>query len=194
MHRLFLEIILAPSFTPEAFEVLASKKNLRLMTVDFDSTATKETEMVSVLGGVLIQEQDILQEDESQWQVVTKRQPTEAEKQALQFAWKAVKHVKSNAILLANQYQTVGIGAGQMNRVGSMKIAIQQAEENNKLTDAVVASDAFFPMSDSVEFAARHGIRAIIQPGGSIKDQESIDMANKYDIAMIFTGVRHFRH
>lgn len=194
MHRLFLEIILAPSFTPEAFEVLASKKNLRLMTVDFDSTATKETEMVSVLGGVLIQEQDILQEDESQWQVVTKRQPTEAEKQALQFAWKAVKHVKSNAILLANQYQTVGIGAGQMNRVGSMKIAIQQAEENNKLTDAVVASDAFFPMSDSVEFAAQHGIRAIIQPGGSIKDQESIDMANKYDIAMIFTGVRHFRH
>ncbi|KAF1304733.1 bifunctional phosphoribosylaminoimidazolecarboxamide formyltransferase/IMP cyclohydrolase [Enterococcus sp. JM9B] len=194
MHRLFLEIILAPSFTPEAFEVLASKKNLRLMTVDFDSTATKETEMVSVLGGVLIQEQDILQEDESQWQVVTKRQPTEAEKQALQFAWKAVKHVKSNAILLANQYQTVGIGAGQMNRVGSMKIAIQQAEENNKLTDAVVASDAFFPMSDSVEFAAQHGIRAIIQPGGSIKDQESIDMANKYNIAMIFTGVRHFRH
>ncbi len=110
------------------------------------------------------------------------------------FAWKAVKHVKSNAIVLANQQQTVGIGAGQMNRVGSVKIAVEQARENNKLAGSVLASDAFFPMDDSVEYAAQQGIKAIIQPGGSIKDQESIDMADKYGVAMVFTGVRHFKH
>lgn len=123
---------------------------------------------------------------------MTKRKPTPAEAKALAFAWKAVKHVKSNAIVLANERQTVGIGAGQMNRVGSVKIAIEQAKE--KMEGAVLASDAYFPMDDSVEYAAKHGIKAIIQPGGSIKDQDSIDMANKYDLAMVFTDVRHFRH
>ena len=123
---------------------------------------------------------------------MTKRQPTPEEIAALAFAWKAVKHVKSNAIVLANQQQTVG--AGQMNRVGSVKIAVEQARENNKLAGSVLASDAFFPMDDSVEYAAQQGIKAIIQPGGSIKDQESIDMADKYGVAMVFTGVRHFKH
>lgn len=194
MHHLFLEIILAPSFEPAAFELLSSKKNLRLLTLDFSQQFQPEKEVVTVLGGLLVQDQDVVEEDPEKWQVVTKRQPSEEEREALAFAWKAVKHVKSNAIVLANNHQTVGIGAGQMNRVGSVKIAIEQAEQAEKIQGAVLASDAFFPMSDSVETAAKHGIKAIIQPGGSIKDQESIDMADKYGITMLFTGIRHFRH
>lgn len=193
MHKLFLEIIIAPSFTPESLEVLKTKKNIRLLTVDFtvkESTYTEET--VSVLGGLLVQDEDVAMEEKQDWQVVTDRKPTEEELAAMAFAWRAVKHVKSNAIVLANEHQTVGIGAGQMNRVGSVKIAIEQAGAKTK--DAVLASDAYFPMDDSVEYAAKHGIKAIIQPGGSIKDQASIDMANKYGVAMVFTGVRHFRH
>ncbi|ASV95965.1 bifunctional phosphoribosylaminoimidazolecarboxamide formyltransferase/IMP cyclohydrolase [Enterococcus durans] len=193
MHKLFLEIIIAPSFTPESLEVLKTKKNIRLLTVDFtvkESTYTEET--VSVLGGLLVQDKDVAMEEKQDWQVVTDRKPTEEELAAMAFAWRAVKHVKSNAIVLANEHQTVGIGAGQMNRVGSVKIAIEQAGAKTK--DAVLASDAYFPMDDSVEYAAKHGIKAIIQPGGSIKDQASIDMANKYGVAMVFTDVRHFRH
>lgn len=195
MHQLFLEIIIAPDFTEEAFAVLSKKKNLRLMTLDFsqkDQSTNNET--VSVLGGLLVQEQDVVKEDPANWQVVTKRQPTEAELAAMAFAWKAVKHVKSNAIVLANEHQTVGIGAGQMNRVGSVKIAIDQAESAGMMTGAVLASDAFFPMADSVEYAAAHGIKAIVQPGGSIKDQLSIEAADAAGIAMVFTDLRHFRH
>lgn len=195
MHQLFLEIIIAPDFTEEAFAVLSKKKNLRLMTLDFsqkDQSTNNET--VSVLGGLLVQEQDVVKEDLANWQVVTKRQPTEAELAAMAFAWKAVKHVKSNAIVLANEHQTVGIGAGQMNRVGSVKIAIDQAETAEMMDGAVLASDAFFPMADSVEYAAAHGIKAIVQPGGSIKDQLSIEAADAAGIAMVFTDLRHFRH
>lgn len=195
MHQLFLEIIIAPDFTEEAFAVLSKKKNLRLMTLDFsqkDQSTNNET--VSVLGGLLVQEQDVVKEDPANWQVVTKRQPTEAELAAMAFAWKAVKHVKSNAIVLANEHQTVGIGAGQMNRVGSVKIAIDQAETAEMMDGAVLASDAFFPMADSVEYAAAHGIKAIVQPGGSIKDQLSIEAADAARIAMVFTDLRHFRH
>ncbi|MCD5028631.1 bifunctional phosphoribosylaminoimidazolecarboxamide formyltransferase/IMP cyclohydrolase [Enterococcus asini] len=195
MHQLFLEIIIAPDFTEEAFAVLSKKKNLRLMTLDFsqkDQSTNNET--VSVLGGLLVQEQDVVKEDPANWQVVTKRQPTKAELAAMAFAWKAVKHVKSNAIVLANEHQTVGIGAGQMNRVGSVKIAIDQAEAAEMMAGAVLASDAFFPMADSVEYAAAHGIKAIVQPGGSIKDQLSIEAADAAGIAMVFTGLRHFRH
>lgn len=195
MHQLFLEIIIAPDFTEEAFAVLSKKKNLRLMTLDFsqkDQSINNET--VSVLGGLLVQEQDVVKEDPAAWQVVTKRQPTEAELAAMAFAWKAVKHVKSNAIVLANEHQTVGIGAGQMNRVGSVKIAIDQAEAAEMMDGAVLASDAFFPMADSVEYAAAHGIKAIVQPGGSIKDQLSIEAADAAGIAMVFTDLRHFRH
>ena len=193
LHQIFLEIVIAPAFEPAALDILTKKKNIRLMTLDFVANPV-ETEMVSVLGGLLVQEQDTLAESPKDWTVVTKRQPSKNELEAMAFAWKAVKHVKSNAIVLANQYQTVGIGAGQMNRVGSVKIAIEQAAEAGKLTDAVLASDAFFPMDDSVEYAAKRGIKAIIQPGGSIKDQASIEMADQYGVAMIFTGVRHFRH
>lgn len=195
MHQLFLEIIIAPDFTEEAFAVLSKKKNLRLMTLDFsqkDQSTNNET--VSILGGLLVQEQDVVKEDPANWQVVTKRQPTEAELAAMAFAWKAVKHVKSNAIVLANEHQTVGIGAGQMNRVGSVKIAIDQAEAAEMMDGAVLASDAFFPMADSVEYAAAHGIKAIVQPGGSIKDQLSIEAADAAGIAMVFTDLRHFRH
>lgn len=193
MHKLFLEIIIAPSYTQEALELLQKKKNIRLLTVDFVQEENQNREeTVSVLGGLLVQDQDLAIENEEEWKVVTKRKPTPAEAKALAFAWRAVKHVKSNAIVLANERQTVGIGAGQMNRVGSVKIAIEQAQE--KMEGAVLASDAYFPMDDSVEYAAKHGIKAIIQPGGSIKDQDSIDMANKYDLAMVFTDVRHFRH
>ena len=194
MHEIFLEIIIAPSFDEEALAILTKKKNIRLMTLDFADMITEQPETVSVLGGLLVQSQDTIEENPEDWEVVTKRQPTETEKSALAFAWRAVKHVKSNAILLANDTQTVGIGAGQMNRVGSVKIAIEQAEAAGKIEGAVLASDAFFPMSDSVEYAAKHGIKAIIQPGGSIKDQESIDMADEHGITMLFTKVRHFRH
>ncbi|MEI5988802.1 phosphoribosylaminoimidazolecarboxamide formyltransferase/IMP cyclohydrolase [Enterococcus termitis] len=193
IHELFLEIIIAPSFSKEAFELLCSKKNLRLMTLDFSKKEQAvDDEKVSVLGGLLIQHQDIIEENAQEWQVVTKRQPTSEELTALEFAWKTVKHVKSNAIVVANAHQTLGIGAGQMNRVGSVQIAIEQA--GTMLDGAVLASDAFFPMGDSVEYAGKHGIKAIVQPGGSIKDQESIEMADKYGIAMLFTKIRHFRH
>lgn len=193
MHELFLEIIIAPGFTEAALEVLKKKKNLRILIISFDQKTTSiADETVSVLGGLLVQNQDLAMEHEEDWTVVTEKQPTVEQTAALAFAWKAVKHVKSNAIVVANEHQTVGIGAGQMNRVGSVKIAIEQAGE--KLDGAVLASDAFFPMDDSVEYAATHGIKAIIQPGGSIKDQASIDMANHYGIAMVFTNVRHFRH
>lgn len=194
MKKLFLEIIIAPAFEEAAFAELAKKKNLRLMTLDFDVHAKFKEEVVSVLGGLLVQTPDNQVEVPTDWKIVTKRQPTAEEMATLDFAWKAVKHVKSNAILLANQAGTVGIGAGQMNRVGSVKIAIDQAKESGKLAGAVLASDAFFPMGDSVEYAAKNGIKSIIQPGGSIKDQESIDMADQYDVTMIFTDLRHFKH
>lgn len=192
MTQLFLEIIIAPSYSEEALAVLKMKKNLRLLQVDFSNVEGNANEMVSVLGGLLVQQDDRAMEEPESWTVVTDRQPTKEEQAAMAFAWKAVKHVKSNAIVVANQQQTLGIGAGQMNRVGSVKLAIEQA--GAKAETAALASDAYFPMDDSVEYAAKHGIKAIIQPGGSIKDQASIDMANKYGIAMVFTGVRHFRH
>lgn len=193
LSAIFLEIVIAPAFAADALALLTKKKNLRLLTVAFTETV-KEPEVVSVLGGLLVQEQDDQMETADDWQVVTKRAPSAAEIEALTFAWKAVKHVKSNAIVLANQQQTVGIGAGQMNRVGSVKIAIEQAESSGNIAGAVLASDAFFPMDDSVAYAAAHGIKAIIQPGGSIKDQASIAMADKHGVAMVFTGVRHFKH
>ncbi|WP_195274404.1 bifunctional phosphoribosylaminoimidazolecarboxamide formyltransferase/IMP cyclohydrolase [Enterococcus mundtii] len=192
MTQLFLEIIIAPSYSEEALAVLKTKKNLRLLQVDFSNVEGNANEMVSVLGGLLVQQDDRGMEELESWTVVTDRQPSKEEQAAMAFAWKAVKHVKSNAIVVANQQQTLGIGAGQMNRVGSVKLAIEQA--GAKAETAALASDAYFPMDDSVEYAAKHGIKAIIQPGGSIKDQASIDMANKHGIAMVFTGVRHFRH
>lgn len=193
LHKIFLEIVIAPSFSKEAFDLLSSKKNIRLLELDFSKAAEAGKEMVSVLGGLLIQDQDwIAESDKPEWKVVTETKPTDEQIKALALNWKVVKHVKSNAIVVGNTTQTLGIGAGQMNRIGAVKIAIEQAE--GQAEGAVLASDAFFPMDDSVEYAAKHGIKAIIQPGGSIKDQASIDKANEYGIAMVFTATRHFRH
>lgn len=195
MHPVFLEIIIAPSFSKEALEVLTTKKkNLRLLSLDFThaKASEKEAEYTGVVGGLLVQNQDVVEEIANEWKVVTDRKPTEQELTALEFAWRSIKYVKSNAIIITNDHQTLGVGAGQMNRVGSVKIAIEQAKD--KLAGAVLASDAFFPFADNVEEIAKAGIKAIIQPGGSVRDQESIETANKYGLTMIFTDVRHFRH
>lgn len=194
LHDIFLEIVIAPSFATDAFNILAKKKNIRLLTLDFSQKeSANEPEKVSVLGGLLVQEQDHSEDIPGTWKVVTDTQPTKEQWEALDFAWKAVKYVKSNAIVVTNDHQTLGIGAGQMNRVGSVEIAIAQSEEHDA-PGTILASDAFFPMGDSVAYCGKHGIKAIIQPGGSIRDQESIDKANEYGIAMVFTEVRHFRH
>jgi len=192
MHELFLEIIIAPSFSEEAMEVLTSKKNLRLLTVDFGTNPTFSPKLTTVHGGLLRQDMDTFGFDEATITVPTKRQPTEEEWANLKLGWKVVKHVKSNAIVLAKDHMTIGVGAGQMNRVGAANIAIDQAGE--KAVGSALASDAFFPMSDTVEAAAKAGITAIIQPGGSIRDEDSIKKADEYGIAMVFTGVRHFKH
>lgn len=189
---IFLEIIIAPAFSEEALEILTQKKNIRLLTILFDGSKQDKWNTVTVEGGLLVQQPDTFGYEDAEIQVATERQPTDAELEALKLGWSVVKHVKSNAIVVSNSDMTLGIGAGQMNRVGSAKIALEQAGE--KAVGAIMASDAFFPMSDTVEAAAKAGIKAIIQPGGSKKDQESIDMANAHGIAMVFTGVRHFKH
>ncbi|MFX3625090.1 MAG: bifunctional phosphoribosylaminoimidazolecarboxamide formyltransferase/IMP cyclohydrolase [Ectobacillus sp.] len=191
MHEIFLEIIIAPSFTEEALAVLKGKKNLRLLTVDIESGAAGK-KLTSVHGGLLVQEEDVLSLDDANITIPTKRQPTEKEWEDLKLGWKVVKHVKSNAIVLAKDKMTIGVGAGQMNRVGAANIAIAQAGE--KAQGSALASDAFFPMDDTVEAAAKAGVTAIIQPGGSIRDEDSIKKADEYGIAMVFTGVRHFKH
>ncbi|TYR79130.1 bifunctional phosphoribosylaminoimidazolecarboxamide formyltransferase/IMP cyclohydrolase [Priestia megaterium] len=192
LKEIFLEIIIAPSFDQEALDVLTTKKNLRLLTVELDEKTTKESFLTSVKGGVLVQDEDVFGFDDATITVPTKREPTEKEWADLKLAWKVVKNVKSNAIVLAKDDMTIGVGAGQMNRVGAAKIAIEQAGE--KAQGAALGSDAFFPMSDTVEAAAQAGITAIIQPGGSIRDEESIAKADEYGIAMVFTGMRHFKH
>ncbi|HKM43116.1 MAG TPA: bifunctional phosphoribosylaminoimidazolecarboxamide formyltransferase/IMP cyclohydrolase [Limnochordia bacterium] len=192
LHQVFLEIIIAPAFTREALEILADKKNLRLLTLPMTEVGQGSLRYVSVLGGILAQTMDDGQLDEEALQVVTKRAPSQNELLALTFGWKVCKHVKSNAIVVSGAEMTFGIGAGQMNRVGAADIALRQAK--TQAVGAILASDAFFPMDDTVELAARAGITAIIQPGGSIRDQDSIDKADHYGIAMVFTGVRHFKH
>ncbi len=190
---LFLEIVIAPSFSKGALEKLAKKKNVRVLQLPALSEAVvRHVTLKSVTGGLLVQDADTATVTKENLQVVTKRQPTQQELDELLFAWKIVKHVKSNAIVLTKDGQTVGVGAGQMNRVGSAKIAAQQAGLLSQ--GSVLASDAFFPMPDTVEEAANAGVTAIIQPGGSIKDQASIDMADALGIAMVFTGIRHFKH
>ncbi|MFD2172234.1 bifunctional phosphoribosylaminoimidazolecarboxamide formyltransferase/IMP cyclohydrolase [Tumebacillus lipolyticus] len=197
MSELFLEIILAPSYSAEALEILQQKKNLRVMTVAMTpqggiaALGTPRTTL-KVQGGLLIQDLDAKTVTEEEVKVVTKRQPTPEEMKQLLFAWKVVKHVKSNAIVLAREDRTVGVGAGQMNRVGAAKIAIEQAGELAQ--GSVLASDAFFPMADTVQAAVAAGVTAIVQPGGSIKDADSIAAADEAGIAMIFTSVRHFKH
>lgn len=194
MHNIFLEIIIAPSFTPEAFDILSAKKNLRLLTLSFTTKISQNLEVTSILGGVVVQERDLIGESEANFEVVSKAQPTDEQLRAMIFAQKAVKHVKSNAIVVARDGQTLGIGAGQPNRIDSVVYAIQKAEKKPGYDQAVLASDAFFPMDDSVQYAADHGIKAIVEPGGSIKDKDSIAKADELGVVLIFSGSRHFKH
>jgi len=189
MAKLFVEAIAAPGFTFEAREAFAKRKNLRLVEITNDQ---QRWMLKNVSGGVLVQENDVHALAEADLKVVSKRPPTAAEMRALLFAWKVCKHVKSNAILYARDGQSVGVGAGQMSRVDSARIGAAKAVL--PLAGTVAASDAFFPFPDGVEVIAQAGATAIIQPGGSVRDQEVIDAADRLNLAMVFTGVRHFRH
>jgi phosphoribosylaminoimidazolecarboxamide formyltransferase/IMP cyclohydrolase len=195
LAKLFVEAVAAPAFEPDALELLSGKKNLRLLTVEspeaLANPVTNNQQLRRISGGLLVQEQDTtLTSPESR--VVTRRLPSEQELQDLGFGWRVVKHVKSNAIVVAREGRTLGVGAGQMSRVDSVRISIQKAAEASK--GAVLASDAFFPFRDSIDEAGKAGITAIIQPGGSVRDDEVIAAANEYGMAMIFTGLRHFKH
>lgn len=195
LKEIFLEVIVAPSFTEKALSILTKKKNIRLIELGNIKNLKRdnEYEMKKVVGGILLADRDLHQiEDVKKLKVASKRKPSEEEYKALDFAWKVAKHVKSNAIVYATKDRTIGIGAGQMSRVDSSKIAADKARSD--LKGCVMASDAFFPFRDSVDEAASRGITAIIQPGGSIRDEEVIEAANEHNIAMLFTGVRHFKH
>jgi phosphoribosylaminoimidazolecarboxamide formyltransferase/IMP cyclohydrolase len=193
LKDIFLECVVAPSFDEEALEILKIKKNLRILKLSKDKLPNKNgTSTKSIMGGLLVQENDDSEDKTKSWISVTKKTPTSQMNLDLNFAWKICKHVKSNAIVIAKNQKTIGIGAGQMNRVGAAKIALQAAK--GKCSEAVLASDGFFPFADSVEIANDYGIKAIIQPGGSLRDQESIDMCNSKGISMIFTQKRHFLH
>ncbi len=192
--KLFVECIVAPGFAPEALTKFAAKRNLRLLVMPNDLPPA-ELELKRISGGVLVQDPDRQELDEASLTVPTERPPTDEEKRALLFAWKIAKHVKSNAIVFAREGETVGIGAGQMSRVDSVKIAVMKAAVAGlSLAGSVFASDAFFPFPDSLEEAAKVGATAVIQPGGSVNDKEVIAAANKLGLAMLCTGVRHFRH
>jgi phosphoribosylaminoimidazolecarboxamide formyltransferase/IMP cyclohydrolase len=188
----FIEAVIAPSFEDGALDILREKKNLRVLCLDYSALARESYDFKKISGGILVQEKDVVDLDPGKLSVVTKRQPTEQEVRALRFAWRVVKHVKSNGIVYATENQTAGIGAGQMSRVDSSKIAIMKAQRS--LRGTVIASDAFFPFRDGVDAAAEAGATAIIQPGGSIRDGEIIAAADEHNMAMIFTQVRHFKH
>ncbi|WP_429970602.1 bifunctional phosphoribosylaminoimidazolecarboxamide formyltransferase/IMP cyclohydrolase [Fructilactobacillus sp. Tb1] len=194
LSKIFLEIIIAPSFDDDAFAQLAKKKNIRLLTLPFTNKIPQHIETVSILGGAVMQERDVVTNDFDHVKVVSEKQPTDAQLKAMVFAQNVVKHVKSNAIVVAKHDQTLGVGAGQPNRIDSVKIAIKHAKTKPGYDEAVLASDAFFPMDDSVQYAADNGIKAVIEPGGSIRDQDSIDKANELGVVLVFTGTRHFKH
>jgi phosphoribosylaminoimidazolecarboxamide formyltransferase / IMP cyclohydrolase len=191
LTKTFLECVVAPSCEADAQEILAAKSKVRVLTLADLSTGPKET-VKTIAGGFLIQAADDAIADTSQWQVVTERQPTADELAELLFAWKVCKHVKSNAIVVTSDRTTIGVGAGQMNRVGSVKIALEQA--GDKAKGATLASDGFFPFDDSVKTAAAAGITAIVQTGGSLRDKDSIKAANDLGLVMVFTSIRHFLH
>lgn len=201
LKPIFLEIIMAPSFSKEALELLCTKKNLRLLEIDMKGKVDRQMQYVSVNGGLLAQNQDLSIVPASMQQCVTKAKPTAKQLEDLNFTWKIVKHVKSNAIVVGKDGMTLGVGAGQMNRIGSAEIALKQAKANLeeqgldiKQAGLVMASDAFFPFDDCVTLAAEYGVKAIVQPGGSIRDEDSIKKADECGIAMLFTGERHFKH
>ena len=193
LTSLFLECVVAPSFDPEARELLSAKANLRLLELAPEAIERASRQQLrSVLGGLLVQDLDDQPVDETAWQVVSKRQPSPQELADLAFCWRLVRHVRSNAITVARGGQSLGIGAGQMNRVGSAKIALETA--GDKARGAVLASDGFFPFDDTVRLAAQYGIKAVIQPGGSVRDADSIAACDELGLAMVTTGRRHFLH
>jgi phosphoribosylaminoimidazolecarboxamide formyltransferase/IMP cyclohydrolase len=197
--ELFAEVVLAPAFSTEAQRIFVSKKNLRLLTLPEINQSPRNSrasiEFKKVVGGVLVQDQDALEDKVSIFKVVTKREPSDTEWAALRFGWKVVRWVKSNAIVYCLADRTIGIGAGQMSRVDASLLAIAKAQRAGlSLPGTVMASDAFFPFPDGVEAAATAGATAVIQPGGSVRDTEVIAAADRYNLAMVFTGIRHFRH
>ena len=201
LKPIFLEIVMAPSFAPDALELLCTKKNLRVLKVDMSKDNTVRKQYVSMNGGMLVQDRDINTKPVSAEPCVTEAKPTAEQLADLEFAWKIVKHVKSNAIVVAKNGMTYGVGAGQMNRIGSAEIALKQAQATLKeegkdiMTEGLVlASDGFFPFNDCVALAAEYGIKAIVQPGGSIRDEDSVKLADEKGITMLFTGERHFKH
>lgn len=194
MKPVFLEIIIAPSFTEEALEVLRAKKNLRLLEVRMDNDGATQRQLVSVNGGLLVQDLDTETVKLTADMAVTDKKPTAQQMDDLGFAWRIVKHVKSNAIVVAKDGCTVGVGAGQMNRVGSAEIALKQAAEKGITSGLVLASDGFLPFDDTVTMASGYGVEAIVQPGGSVRDEDSVKKANELGIPMLFTGMRHFKH
>lgn len=194
LKPIFLEIVMAPSFEPAALEVLASKKNLRLLEVNMDGEVKTQKQYVGVNGGLLVQDADTYIKPVEAEMCVTERKPTEEELKDMNFGWKIVKHVKSNAICVVKNGATLGVGAGQMNRVGSAEIALRQARDAGAKSGLVLASDGFLPFDDTVELASRFGVTAIVQPGGSIRDEDAIKKANEKGITMLFTGMRHFKH
>ena len=192
MTKVFLEAVIAPDYTSSALEVFKKKPNLRVLKIKPEKSQVNSLDLKKIGQGYLVQVADSLLLIKDLMKCVTKKKPTEDEMLDLIFAWKVCKHVKSNAIVIAKEGKIVGVGAGQTSRVSSVELAVNQTNYNSK--GSVLASDAFFPFKDSIEILASARISAIIQPGGSIRDQEVIDTCDKYGIAMVFTGVRHFRH
>jgi phosphoribosylaminoimidazolecarboxamide formyltransferase/IMP cyclohydrolase len=191
ISELFVEVVIAPGFEEGALATLTKKKNVRLIKAPLIDVSG-DTAFKFVPGGALIQDSDSITYDETTLKVVSKRQPTDEEMEALKFAWTVAKHVKSNAIVYAEANSTIGVGAGQMSRIDSAKIAVEKA--TRPVEGSVMASDAFFPFRDGIDAAGKVGVRAVIQPGGSVRDEEVIAAADEYDMAMVFTGIRHFRH
>ncbi len=195
MAQLFVEAVIAPDYAEEALPILQTKKNLRIMRMPFDRAAEDalgELDLKRIQGGILAQDKDLYYTKVEDLKVVTRRSPSDQEIAELLFGWTVCKHVKSNAIVYTRDRRTLGIGAGQMSRVDSARFAAEKARFS--LEGAAMASDAFFPFRDGIDEAAARGIRAVIQPGGSIRDHEVIQAADEHDMAMVFTGVRHFRH
>ncbi|HLM61169.1 MAG TPA: bifunctional phosphoribosylaminoimidazolecarboxamide formyltransferase/IMP cyclohydrolase, partial [Pyrinomonadaceae bacterium] len=192
--EIFTEVVIAPKFDAEALEIFKAKKNLRVLKVQ-KTTNENAFEYRTISGGMLVQNRDDLKITKDDLKIVSEKHPTDEQIRALLFAWKVCKHVKSNAIVFANESQTVGVGAGQMNRVDSVRIAAMRAARTElDLRNSVLASDAFFPFRDNVDEAAQLGVSAIIQPGGSLRDQEVIEAANEHGLAMVLTNFRHFKH
>ena len=189
--EIFCEVLIAPDYAADALEILRAKKNLRILHLNTDD-ARNDLEYRSISGGLLAQTRDTRRLTQADLKVVTARQPSEQEIDALLFAWTVCKHTRSNAIVYAREKQTVGVGAGQMSRVDSVRLGAMRAQL--EIRNSVLASDAFFPFRDGLDEAARHGITAVIQPGGSVRDEELIAAANEHDLAMVFTGLRHFKH